>query len=96
MDGNASNHAYPRASDPYSNKWLAVRNASKDSFDVYVGRTPELPFTIVSATFNPSTGHMRVWIGDHDLVAGDYVRMTEESIVFTCFLDNNISKHPCL
>tara|TARA_R100001082_G_scaffold86361_1_gene52962 strand:- start:5663 stop:21862 length:16200 start_codon:yes stop_codon:yes gene_type:complete len=92
MDGNASNHAYPRASDPYSNKWLAVRNASKDSFDVYVGRTPELPFTITDATFVPSTGHMRVWIGDHDLVAGDYVRMTEESIGFTCLLDNNISK----
>ena len=42
------------ATDPDSGKWMDVRNVSKDQFDVYVGKTPEIPFTVSDATYNRS------------------------------------------
>ena len=58
MDANTSVHAYPRATDPYSDKWMSLKNVSKDEFDVFVGRTPEIPFLVSDAEFTPSTGMM--------------------------------------
>ena len=37
MDSNATNHTYPRASDPASQRFLVVTNASTNTFEVNVG-----------------------------------------------------------
>ena len=93
MDNHNSVHAYPRSTDQMSGKWMDVRNVSKDQFDVHVGKTPSIPFTISAAQFTPSTGEMKMTIGDHDLRAGHSIRLAKESIVFTCFLDAHNSTH---
>ena len=93
MDDHATVHAYPRSSDQMSGKWMDVRNSSKDSFDVFVGRTPAIPFVIGSATFDPTTGLMVANIGNHNLKAGHSVRLSKESIVFTCYLDAHNTTH---
>ena len=93
MDNHATTHSYPRSTDQMSGKWMDVRNVSKDSFDVYVGRTPAIPFTISAATFTPANGHLVATIGDHNLRRGQSVRLATESINFTCFLDANNSNH---
>ena len=36
MDNHATDHTYPRASDPSSGKWLTVSNVTEQSFDVQV------------------------------------------------------------
>ena len=93
MDNHATVHAYPRSTDQMSGKWMAVQNASKDEFDVHVGKTPSIPFTISAADFDPTTGLMKMTIGDHDLRSGHSVRLAKESIVFTCYLDAHNSTH---
>ena len=93
MDDHATVHAYPRSSDQMSGKWMDVRNSSKDSFDVFVGRTPAIPFTIGAATFDPTTGLMVATVGNHNLKAGHSVRLSKESIVFTCYLDAHNTTH---
>ena len=93
MDNHETTHAYPRSSDQMSGKWMDVRNSSKDSFDVFVGRTPAIPFTIGAATFDPTTGLMVATIGNHNLKVGHSVRLAKESVVFTCYLDAHNTTH---
>ena len=51
LDSNATNHPYPRASDPASGKWLEVSNVTTDSFEVNVGISSDTSaHTFVSAT----------------------------------------------
>ena len=54
-DNNATNHSYPRATDPYQGKWLPVSNVATNSFEVSVGKSPaddQYVHTFVSATNN--------------------------------------------
>ena len=37
QDSNATDHPYPRLTDPYYNKWLAISNVTTNTFDVNVG-----------------------------------------------------------
>ena len=50
-DGNATNHSYPRATDPCSGQWLTVSNKTSNTFDVNIGVSPDTSVhTFVSAT----------------------------------------------
>ena len=55
-DGNQTNHAYPRATDPISNKWVAVSNVTTNTFDINclstIPSTNETVHTFVSAYTN--------------------------------------------
>ena len=52
-------------------------------------------FSPTGATYNPDTGIFTATLGaGHNLVAGDYVTIAPESIVFTCALDGDIAEHP--
>ena len=53
MDGNGSNHAYPRSTDPAANKWLFVTRVDDDTFSCYVGvaaNSNQYTHTFVSAS----------------------------------------------
>ena len=51
-------------------------------------------YTPTAATYDPATGVFNATIGAHNLVAGDYISIKPESIVFTCALDSNVTEHP--
>ena len=52
-DNHATQHTYPRATDPKSNQWLAISNKTTDTFDVQVGvGSYTKAHTFVSATTN--------------------------------------------
>ena len=51
-------------------------------------------YTPTDATYDPATGVFVATIGEgHNLVAGDYVMLKPESVVFTCVLDGNATEH---
>lgn len=50
-------------------------------------------YTPTTATYDPATGDMVVTVGVHNLELGQYIEMEEESIVFTCALDSNVTEH---
>ena len=91
MDSGTSVHSYPRASDPYSNKWLQVANKTDDTFELQVGTSPEVKFTPSYADYNPVTGMMELTIGSHTLSPGTSIKLAANSIGFTCDVDNNTS-----
>ena len=37
LDGNQTDHSYPRATDPYQNKWMQISNVATNTFDVNFG-----------------------------------------------------------
>ena len=77
QDGDATNHDYPRQSDPVFNKWIQVSNSTANTFDVNVGTSENTSVhNFVSATTNGIQ------------VASSSVGFATGAICFTCAQDN--------
>ena len=76
MDNNATNHAYPRATDPASGQYLEIISSTTDTITVNVGASPEVTYTpTTGTTYDPNTGLMVLEIGNHNLTQGTSVRL---------------------
>ena len=58
MDSGASNHTYPRSSDPVANKWLTITSVTTNTFEVIVGKSPIVQWDVSNAEYDQATGHM--------------------------------------
>ena len=63
-----------------------------DAVSLY-SETRKNKYTPTTATYDPATGDMVVTVGVHNLEIGQYVEMKQESIVFTCAKDGNVTEH---
>ena len=81
QDGNATNHSYPRSTDPASGTSRTISA---------VGETQH---TISDAPYTPGTGFITVTIANHNFQNGDYVKLDDNSLTYTCSLDNNATNH---
>ena len=86
MDGNTTEHPYPRATDPASGKYLLVSGAGSNKFEVNVGTSPLVGWTpqLTGTSYDPVTGLMVLEIGTHTLKAGERVRLDPLSLKFSC------------
>jgi hypothetical protein len=85
MDNNATNHTYPRTTDPVSGQYIEITSSTADTITVNVGASPIVEFTpTTGTTYDPNTGLMVLEIGAHNLTAGTNVKLKEESLVFSC------------
>ena len=92
MDNNATEHTYPRASDPGANRALPILSKTSDTFTVNVGISPaNVNFTPSDASYNPVTGDMILEIGTHSIPVGGSITIDNESLSFTCDMDNRQS-----
>ena len=81
-DQGSGNYTYPRpGQDPYAGTNIYVTEVGYDDFDVE------------SATYEPTTGVLTLESGGIGLQSGDKIRLVDESLIFTCSLDNNVSEH---
>ncbi len=113
-DNRATQHQYPRASDPAYGKWLEVSNVQTNSFDVQVlDLVPSTNtsthywmtstangiakqgtmFNVSAADYNPSTGEIVLTIGPNSLANNDTIQIYDDSLVFTCTMDNHATEH---
>jgi len=113
-DSRATQHTYPRASDPINGKWLEVSNVSGNSFDVQVlnfvpstntsnhywmestanGITKQgTMFNVYDAVYDGSLGEVTLTIGPNSLANNDTVMLVENSLIFTCTMDNHDTEH---
>ena len=82
-DSNATTHYYPRKTDPIFGKWIKITRVDNDTFTVWVGGS--------------------TYTGAHTFVTGksankirkatSYARLNDNSFVFTCTKDGNVSQH---
>ena len=92
MDNNATEHKYPRASDPSDDKWLVVSDATANTFKVSVGIDgSNKTFTPgTSSTYDPASGNLVLDIGvDHGLTVNESVLIENGAISFKCTMDGN-------
>jgi len=50
-------------------------------------------YTPTNALYNASTGDLTITVNSHGFLAGEYVKLAENSITFTCDLDSNATNH---
>ena len=93
MDNDETFHDYPRAGDPAFNTPIQVQNPTATTIDLNVGTSPLVSWTPTGATYDPSTGMMVLTIGAHTLDVGEYIKLDDNSIVFTCTMDDNATTH---
>ena len=93
MDGDYTNHTYPRASDPASGAWLTITGATTNTVDVNVGASPTVNFTPQQGTYNATTGDLELLIGSHTLQTGTFIKIADNSLKFTCSMDDYSSVH---
>ena len=89
MDGYASTHPYPRSTDPVSDQWIPISNKTTDTFEVFVGLSTIVNYTVSQALYTPAVGIMTMSIGDHDLTAGTSIKIKTLSLGFKCSMDSN-------
>jgi len=96
MDENRSTHTYPRSSDHASQGWLSVQNKQTNTFQLDVGKTPNVGFQPSAATYDAESGLLTMDIGEHRLRAGTNVKLAKESLSFTCDMDDDFTtkKYP--
>ena len=90
MDSNATNHTYPRAKDPAAQGWQEVTRVDANNFTIDVGKSPIVNYQpTTGTTYDPATGLLKMVIGDHNLAIGTNIRLTADSLSFTCTTDGN-------
>ena len=93
MDNDETFHDYPRAGDPAFNTPITIAGTGATTIDLDVGSSPLVSHTPTGATYDPSTGMMVLTIGAHNLSVGEYVKLDDDSITFTCAMDDNATNH---
>ena len=81
QDGNATNHSYPRSTDYASGKSLTVLEIGDSTF------------TATGAAYVPSTGVLTLTVPNHGFANGDNIQIVNNSLNFTCDMDNNYTVH---
>ena len=90
MDSNATEHAYPRSTDPATAKALPITSKTNDTFTVNVGISPaNVEYTPTAATYNAATGDLTLTLGTHSLSTGESITIDNDSLHFKCAMDNN-------
>ena len=78
LDGHATQHTYPRPGiDPYAGKSIPITN---------VGLTTH---TVTNAVYNTTLGVVSLTVPNHGFSNSDYVKVDDNSLLFTCDLDGN-------
>ena len=78
QDGNSTIHSYPRSgSDPYAEQSIKITS---------VGTTSH---TVTNAPYNASTGDITITISEHGFSNGDYIKLSDNSLTYTCVLDGD-------
>ena len=93
QDDNATEHTYPRSTDPISGVGVSIGATTLDTFEIEVGVTTTTYIQPTNAVYNPVTGQLTVIAAGHGLDTTRSVRFTDNSFTFTCDMDNHGSNH---
>ena len=92
MDDNKTEHSAPQSHHFAYGKTLPIFGVTTNTFSIDVGESgPDQQFTPSGATYSPSTGELILDIGPHQLDIGEGIVIDDNSLSFTCDMDNNQS-----
>ena len=77
MDGDATNHAYPRPGDPVLGYGVtAITAKDTNTITINVGASTTVGYSVNNATYDPVTGEMVLTIPDHGLKGSEDYTVT--------------------
>ncbi len=82
-DNDATDHAYPRVTDPAYGQWLQISNRTLNTFDVNVGTSLD----------DTSQHTFKSAVNSGLKKANSTLTIDANSLVFTCTKDNNVTEH---
>ena len=85
QDGDASDHAYPRGSDPISELWQPITDVTRNTFKVQVLNT--------APSTNETVHTFKAVVAYNLHVRGQTLKIADGGITFTCLEDSNASNH---
>ena len=93
QDANATNHTYPRTTDPIYDEPVAIVGTTANTVTVNVGTSVIKNYDIHGANFNHTTGNIVLSVGPHDFRTGQSVKLATSSLVFRCDEDSQATDH---
>ena len=94
MDGNTSNKAYPRSTDPVvSYGSTVITSSTNNTITINVGTSKTVTHDVTDATYDPANGTLVLTSPNHGLKSGVSIRIPENALTFTCDMDAHSTKH---
>ena len=93
MDGNATQHSYPRSGDPAGASILPLVDSTNDTFTINIGKSPVTNFDVTDADYNAATGDLKLTVNDHNFHTGQSIKLADGSLIFKCSQDSYATEH---
>ncbi|MFL0774193.1 MAG: beta strand repeat-containing protein, partial [Prochlorococcus sp.] len=93
MDNNATNHNYPRSTDPVIGVNTAITAITDSTITVNVGAADTVYYDISNATYHGTSGLSTITIGSHSLSTSTSIRLANNALTFRCSMDDYATLH---
>ena len=94
QDNYATDHYYPRTTDPIHNVEVGIVTTTTDTFTINVGITSRVKFNVTNSTYDANSG-VATFTTDssHGLSTATAVGLVTNGFVYTCDMDQNATEH---
>ena len=94
QDNYATDHTYPRSTDPIHNIEVGVVTSTTDTFTINVGITSRVKFNVTNATYDANSGLVTMTTDtSHGLSTTTSVGISTNGLVYACSMDQYSSEH---
>ena len=94
QDNYATDHTYPRTTDPIHNVEVGIVTSTIDTFTINVGITSRVKFNVTNATYDPNSGLVTMTTdSSHGLSTTTAIGLATNGFVYTCDMDQNATEH---
>ena len=95
QDNYATDHTYPRTTDPIHNVEVGVVTSTTDTFTINVGITSRVKFNVTNATYDANSGLATITTDtSHGLSTTTSVGLATGGLVYACSMDQYAPEHP--
>ena len=95
QDNYATDHTYPRSTDPIHNVEVGVVTSTTDTFTINVGITSRVKYNVINATYDANSGLATITTDtSHGLSTTTSVGLATGGLVYACSMDQYATEHP--
>ena len=94
QDNYATDHTYPRTTDPIHNIEIGIVTSTTDTFTLNVGITSRVKYNVTNATYDANSG-LATFTTDtsHGLSTTTAVGLATNAFIYSCSMDQFASEH---
>ena len=94
QDNYATDHTYPRTTDPIHNIEVGIVTTTTDTFTINVGITSRVKFNVTNATYDANSGLATITTDTaHGQTTSTAVGLVTNSLIYSCSMDQYASEH---